>query len=271
MTKIIITAQPKKLREKLRELVQYRELLYTLTYRDFRVKYAQTVLGLTWALINPLVTLILLTFVFGTVAKVNTNGVPHLLFTIAGMCGWTYFATVFSQAGSSIIGAQHMIKKIYFPRLVIPLSKAFTALIDFAIVLFLLALLMIYFAYPPGANALFLPFFILMTIITGLTGGIWMSALTTRYRDLQHIIPFLLRIGLFVTPIAFPASAVPEQYKLLFYLNPMAGIVEGFRWSILGVGSLESYTYLSYALIVLLFFAGLFYFHKVERTMADIL
>lgn len=271
MSKLIIEPNQLSLGKKLRELFQYKELLYTLTYRDFRVRYAQTAIGFTWALINPLVTLLLLTFVFGTVAKIDTNGIPHALFTIAGMCGWTYFAAVFSQAGNSIIGAQNMIKKIYFPRLVIPLSKALTALIDFAIVLLCLGVLMIYYQYPPSGTMVWLPFFIFMTLITGLTAGIWMSALTTRYRDFQHIIPFLLRIGLFVTPIAFPISTVPEQYRLLFYLNPMVGIVEGFRWSILGVGSLEIYVWISFFLIIVLFFAGLYYFHKVEQIMADIL
>ncbi|MEM8908708.1 MAG: ABC transporter permease, partial [Bacteroidota bacterium] len=213
----------------------------------------------------------LLSFVFGTIAKVEVGDTPHLLFTIAGMCSWNYFSAVFAQAGSSIIGAQNMIKKIYFPRLIIPLSKALTALVDFAIVLFLLFALLSYYRYPVGTSLLWLPFFMAMTILTGLTGGIWMSVLTIRYRDFQHTIPFLLRIGLFVTPIAFPVSAVPENYKLLFFLNPMVGIVEGFRWSVLGLGQLDPYTWISFALIGCLFFAGLFYFHRVEKIMADIL
>ena len=253
------------------ELYRYRELLWTLTYRDFRVKYAQTILGFVWAFINPLFTLVILSFVFGTVAKVDTGGVPHVIYTIAGMCGWTYFSKVFEQAGSSIIGAQNMVKKIYFPRIIIPTSKAITALIDFGIVLLCLAILMIVYKFPPASTIVYMPIFIIIAIVSGLTAGIWMSALTIRFRDFQHITPLLVRVGMYATPIAYPASAVPEKYQMLFYMNPMAGVVEGMRWSIIGGTPPNAYSYISFALIFLLFFAGLFYFSKVEKVMADIL
>ena len=213
----------------LKELWDYRELLWTLTYRDFRIKYAQTAIGFTWALINPIFSILILSFVFGTIAKVGTGGaeVPHLLYTTVGMCGWTYFAAVFGQGGQSIIGAQNMVKKIYFPRLVIPLSKAITAFIDLAIVLVIIVILMIYYNVTPSINIIYLPGFIIAAIVAGLAGGIWMSALTIRFRDFVHITPLLLRIGMYATPIAFPASAVPEKYQLLFYLNPLAGVPHG--------------------------------------------
>ncbi len=257
----------------LRELWEFRELLWTLTYRDFRVKYAQTAIGFAWAFINPIFSILILSFVFGTIAKVGTGNsdVPHLLYTTAGMCGWTYFSAVLAGAGGSIIGAQGMVKKIYFPRLVIPLSKALTAFIDLMIVLFIIVILMVYYGIPPKSTLIYLPFFLLIAIIAGLTGGIWMSALTVRFRDFVHITPLLLRVGMYATPIAFPASSVPEKYQLLFYLNPMAGVVEGVRWSIIGGTPPNSYAYISFAIICVFFVLGTFYFNQVQRKMADII
>ncbi len=271
--KTIIKPSKNPFKINFKELWQYRDLLWTLTYRDFRVKYAQTAIGFTWAIINPVFTILILSFVFGTIAKVGTGdtGVPHLLYTTAGLCGWTYFATLLGQAGNSIIGAQGMVKKIYFPRLVIPLSKAITAFIDLGITLLIIAGLMIFYGIAPKASIMFLPLFLLIAIITGLAGGIWMSALTIRYRDFQHITPLLLRVGMYATPIAFPASAVPESYRMFFYLNPMAGVVEGVRWSILGGTPPDSYAYISFGIIIIFFILSLFYFNKVEKIMADIL
>ena len=271
MHQTIIEPSKRRVSLHLGELYKYRELLWTLTYRDYRVKYAQTFLGFAWAIINPLFTLIILSFVFGTVANVDTGSVPHLLYTNAGLCGWAYFQAVMSTAGTSIIGAQAMVKKIYFPRLIIPLSKAITALIDLGIVFGIMAILMIYYRFIPPATIIYLPFFILMALISGLAGGIWISALTIRYRDFQHIIPLLLRVGMYATPIAFPASLVPEKFLFLYYLNPMAGVVEGVRWSIVGGNPPHMYAYISFALVAVLLVFGLFYFKKIERVMADIL
>ena len=257
----------------LKEVWAYRDLLWTLTYRDIRVQYAQTAIGFTWAFIKPVISILLLTFIFGTVADVGTGGapVPHILYTTVGMCGWTYFAAVLGQAGGSIIGAQNMVKKIYFPRLVIPLSKAITAIIDLAVVFLCIVLLMLYYGVAPSANITYLPFYIFIAIISGLAGGIWMSALTVRFRDFAQITPLLLQIGMYATPIAFPASRVPEKYQLLFHMNPMAGVVEGIRWSILGGTPPSEYAYISYIIISVLFVAGIFYFNQVQRKMADIL
>lgn len=270
---LIIEPKKKIFSLNLREVWQYRELLWTLTYRDFRTKYAQTAIGFVWALINPIFSIIILTFVFGTVAKVGTgdSNVPHVLYTTVGMCGWTYFAAVFGEAGGSIIGAQGMVKKIYFPRLIIPLSKAITAFIDLAVVFLCITILMLYYNVVPSNNIIYLPFFVLMAIMAGLTGGIWMSAMTVRFRDFVHITPMLLRIGMYATPIAFPASAVPDKYQLFFYMNPIAGVVEGIRWCILGGTSPGQYVYISFVIVLLLFIAGIFYFNKVQRKMADIL
>lgn len=276
MIKTIIEPKKDKYRVDFKELYAYRELLFTLAYRDFKVKYAQTLIGFLWAVINPLFTLAILAFVFGTVAKVEIplNGAvetPYLIYTIAGMCGWQYFATVLADAGNSIIGAQQMVKKIYFPRLVIPMSKAITAFIDFAMVILIMIALMVYYQYVPSSNIIYFPFFFLVAVLSGLAGGLWMSALTIRFRDFQHITPMLLRLGMYATPIAYPASQVPDKYLWLFYLNPMAGVVEGMRWCIIGGEPLSGYIYLSFAGIFLLFILGIFYFKSVERVMADIL
>lgn len=260
----------------LKELFQYKELLWTLTYKDIRVKYAQTIIGFLWAVVNPLFSLVVLSFVFGTVANVaieDAGGeeVPHVIYTIAGLCGWQYFSEVLAQAGTSIIGSQSMVKKIYFPRLIIPLSKAITAFIDFAVVIIIMIICMIIFQFPPSANIIYFPLFFMIAVISGLAAGIWMSALTIRFRDFKHITPLLLRLGMFATPIAYPASAVPEKYQTLFYMNPMAGVVEGMRWSIVGGDSLNPYAYISFIVIIIFFILGLFYFKKVEHVMADIL
>jgi lipopolysaccharide transport system permease protein len=260
----------------LKEAWEYRELLWSLTYRDIRVKYAQTAVGFAWAIINPLFTLVILSFVFGTVANIQVEGengviVPHIIYTITGLCGWQYFSEVLSQAGSSIIGAQNMVKKIYFPRLIIPLSKAVTAFIDFGVIIIIMVVCMVIHQFPPSTNIIYFPFFFLIAVISGLTAGIWMSALTIRFRDFLHITPMLLRVGMYATPIAYPASAVPEQYQLLFYMNPMAGVVEGMRWCIIGGAPLHYYAYISFVLIFLMGVLGLIYFKRVERIMADIL
>lgn len=256
-----------------KELWSYRELLWTLTYRDIRVKYAQTAIGFAWAIINPIFSIVVLSFVFGKVAKVGSGdtGVPHILYTSAGICGWTYFSSLMAQAGGSIIGAQGMVKKIYFPRLVIPLSKALTAFIDLAITLVIIFGLMLYFKVAPSKQLVYLPVFLLVAVISGLAGGIWMSALTVRFRDFTHITPLILRVGMYITPIAFPASSVPEKYQLLFYLNPLAGVVEGVRWCLLGGSPPGDYIYISFSIIFLLFISGIFYFNLVQRKMADIL
>ena len=258
----------------LKELLHYKDLFYILAYRDLRVRYAQTFLGLAWALLQPLATLAIFTVVFGRAVKVDTGGVPYPMFAICGMASWTYFAFVMKESGNSIISAQGMVKKIYFPRLVIPLSKAVVGFVDFAIGLTFVLVLMIIYQFTPSSNIIFLPVFILLTIISALAVGIWLSALTIRYRDFQHVVPFLVQFGLYATPTAYPASAVidnlPEWATVFYYLNPMAGVVEGFRLSLLGGVPPSEFSYLSFALMAIIFISELFYFKRVERVMADI-
>lgn len=274
MSKLVVDAEKKGISLNLRELFQYRDLFLILAYRDLRVRYAQTFLGLLWAVLQPLATLIIFTVVFGKVARVDTGGVPYPLFAVCGMAAWSYFAFVLNQSGNSIIGAQEMVKKIYFPRLVIPLSKAVVGFVDFIIAFIFIVILLFYYGEIPSANIVYLPIFILLTIVSALAVGIWLSALTIRYRDFQHIVPFMVQFGLYATPVGYKAKDVvdnlPEWGTFLFYANPMAGIVEGFRWSILGGDPPGIYAYISFSVVLLLFISSLFYFKRVEKVMADI-
>jgi lipopolysaccharide transport system permease protein len=274
MGKIVVDANKGSFSLNLKELFSYRDLFLVLAWRDLRVRYAQTFLGFSWAIVQPVITLIIFTLVFGRFVKVDTGGIPYPVFALCGMVSWTYFAFVMGQSGNSIIGAQEMIKKIYFPRLVIPLSKAVVGLVDFLIAFFLLIVLLMYYRVPVSSNLVILPFFLLLTVLSSLSAGIWLSALSIRYRDFQHITPFLVQVGLYATPIAYPGEIVidtlPDWGVFLFYLNPMAGIVEGFRWSILGHGGLHAVSYISYGVVIVLFFTGIMYFKRVERIMADI-
>ncbi len=274
MNKLVVDANKKSLGLNIKELWQYRDLFYVLAYRDLRVRYAQTFLGLLWAVLQPLATLLIFTIVFGRAVKVDTGDIPYPLFAVCGMAAWAYFGFVLNQSGNSIISSQEMIKKIYFPRLVIPLSKAMVGFVDFAIALSFIAVFMLYYGIMPSVNIVFLPIFIVLTIISALAIGIWMSALTIRYRDFQHVVPFLVQFGLYATPVGYPAELIvknlPAWASTLFYLNPMAGIVEGFRWSILGGTPPGQLAYYSFAMVIVLFISGLYYFKKIERVMADI-
>lgn len=254
----------------IKELLDYRDLFLVLAYKDLRVRYAQTFLGLAWVILQPLVTLFIFTLIFGRAIQVDTQGVPYPVFALAGMGAWNYFAFVMAQSGSSIIGAQDMVKKIYFPRLVLPLSKAFVGLADFAVALVLLLLAMAYYGQPFSNQLPYVTLFILLNLLCSLAIGIWLSALTIRYRDFQHVVPFMVQIGLYATPIAYPSSMIPERYQLLYHLNPMTGIVEGMRWSILGGDALHPYSYLSFLVAIVLLISGVFYFKRMERVMADI-
>ncbi|NUQ82477.1 MAG: ABC transporter permease [Bacteroidetes bacterium] len=270
MPTTIIDASRNRLSLNLKELIAYRDLMFTLAYRDLRVRYAQTFLGFLWAFLQPVVTLTIFTLVFGRVARVDTGSVPYPLFALCGMTAWNYFSSVMSGAGSSIIGAQGMISKIYFPRLVIPLSKSLVSLVDFLLVFVLMIALMIWYGVSPGASIVFLPLFLALALISGLAVGIWLSALTVRFRDFQHIIPFAVQLGMYATPVAYPANLVPPDLQFWYFLNPMAGVVEGFRWSLLGGPEPGIMIFVSASVVVLLLIAGLYYFRKVESVMADI-
>jgi lipopolysaccharide transport system permease protein len=272
--KTIIDANKSKLSLNIRELIQYKDLFLILAYRDLRVRYAQTFLGLLWAFVQPMATLLIFTVVFGRAIQVDTGGIPYPLFAISGMAAWAYFSFVLNQSGNSIIGAQEMVKKIYFPRLVIPLSKAVVGFVDFGVALLMIIILCMVYGHVPSFELVFLPVFILLAIITALAIGIWLSALTIRYRDFQHVVPFMVQFGLYATPVGYPAELIiqklPSWAVVIFYMNPMAGVVEGFRWCILGGNPPQTYAYVSFGVMLVLFVSALYYFKRVERVMADI-
>jgi homopolymeric O-antigen transport system permease protein len=268
----IIDSKPKSILLKFGELYRYKDLFYTLAWRDFRVRYAQTTVGLLWALIQPIITLLILSLVFGRFVGVETE-LPHILFTVAGTSMWVYFSYVMTNSGNSIITNQNMVKKIYFPRLIIPLSKAIVGFIDFGISLLIMIVLMIYYGVSPSINIWLAPVFIIIGIVAALSFGIWLSALSVRYRDFQHVVPFIVQIGLYVTPIAYPAEfavkQLPDWAATVYYLNPMAGVVQGFRWSVFGGEAPGNLIYVSVGIIFLIFTTGILYFNKVEDEMAD--
>ena len=270
--KTIIDSSVKKTIPDFKELFRYKDLFYTLTWRDFRVRYAQTTIGFLWAFLQPVISLLLISFIFRGIVGVETE-VPHLLFTITGLGIWTYFSFVMVISGDSIIASQNMVKKIYFPRLIIPLSKAVVGFIEFGISLLLMVVLMIYYGVAPSGNMWFAPLFILIGIMAALSIGIWLSALTVRYRDFKHIVPFIVQIGYFVTPIGYPVELVsnrfPNWVQAVYYLNPMAGVVQGFRWSVFGGEAPGNLIYISIGIVLLMFISGIAYFSRVEDKMAD--
>ena len=269
--KTIIDAEQRRVALDLGELVTYRDLLFTLAWRDLRIRYAQTYLGLLWAVVQPLAMLVIFSLVFKRVAHIDSGGAPYPLFVLAGMVPWTYFTFLAHQAGSAMVVNRPMITKMYFPRMIIPLSKAVVGLVDFAVGLLLLVVLFFFYAQPLRASLAWLPVFLALTLLAGLTAGVWLSALSVRYRDVQTVLPFLLQFGLFATPVAYPVEMVPEKFRIFYALNPMSGIVEGFRWSLLGGKAPETTIFIGAAVIIFLFIGGLYFFRYHERTMVDAL
>ncbi|MGB3525234.1 MAG: ABC transporter permease [Flavobacteriales bacterium] len=259
----------------LRELYDHRDLFLTLSYRDLRVRYAQTSLGLLWALVQPLVTLLILTLVFGRAVKVETGGIPYPLFAVTGVSAWTYFAFVLKESGSSIIGAQEVVRKIYFPRLVIPLSKAAVGLMDLVVALLVMLVLFAYYGHTLHWGMSIALVYLFGIIVASLGIGLWVSALTIRYRDLQHVVPFAIQFGLFVTPVAYPTASItstlPLWGQVLYFINPMAGLVEAYRWSLLGIGDPSGLCFISFFVTLVLFVTGVLYFRRMERTVADMI
>ncbi len=270
--KTIITAKHPLLELNLKELRQFSDLLWLLAYRDYRVRYAQTFLGFAWAIVQPALTLVIFILVFNKAAQVHTDEIPYPVFAMTGMWAWSYFGFVLAQSSHSLISSHALITKVYFPRLIIPLAKSLVGFVDFMVTLLMLATLMVYFRFTPSANLIALPVWVLFVLVLTLAVGIWVSALTIRFRDIQHVVPFLVQIGLYVTPVAYPSARIPEQYHSLFYLNPMAAVVDGFRWAILGT-PLPALPYLLYsiAITLVLLLSGLYYFKRTERIMADII
>ena len=263
---------------KLMDIWRYRELVYFLIWRDIKVRYKQTALGAAWAIIQPFFTMVVFTIFFGRLAGVPSDGVPYPIFSFTGLLPWGLFTKALSDAGRSMIANRSMITKVYFPRLVIPLASVLSGLVDFGIGFVVLIGMIFYYNNLPGSETqvtptiavLTLPFFILLALITALGVGLWLSALNVIYRDINYIIPFLTQFWLFVTPIAYPSSLVPEKWRWLYALNPMTGVVEGFRWALLGVETAPGpMLAVSTSISILVLISGLFYFRRMERTFAD--
>jgi lipopolysaccharide transport system permease protein len=255
-----------------RDLWRFRELFMILAWRDVAVRYKQTIIGVAWAVIRPLLAMVVFTIVFGKVAGLPSEGqAPYSLMVFSALLPWTLFSTALAEASNSLIGNANLISKVYFPRLIVPMAPIAAALVDFLISLGILVLLMGYFQYAPGWNILLLPVFVLLAVLASVGPGLWMAALNVNYRDFRYVVPFVLQFGLYISPVGFSSTAVPERWRLLYSLNPMVGVIDGFRWSILGD---DSTLYLpgllvSTVVILLLLVLGVTQFRKMERTFAD--
>jgi len=256
-----------------RDLWRYRELFYFLAWRDILVRYKQTVIGLAWALIRPFLTMVVFVFVFSKLAKLSSEGVPYPILVFAALLPWQFFANAFTEAGNSLISNANMISKVYFPRLVVPASAVIVSFVDFLISGIILAGLMIWYGFAPDWRILTLPLFIFIALAAAMGAGLWTAALNVKYRDFRYIIPFVVQFGLYVSPVGFSSSIVPEQWRLLYSLNPMVGVIDGFRWAILA-GNTQLYWpgfLLSLFLVVVILVTGIVYFRKTEKTFADVI
>ena len=256
---------------KLGELWAYRELLYFLVWRDIKVRYKQTALGALWAVIQPFFTMVVFSLFFGRLAGVKSDNVPYPIFAYAALVPWTFFANGLSESSNSLVGSANLIKKVYFPRLAVPAAAVLAGLVDFAIAFAVLVCMMLYYGVGLTANVLWLPVFLLLALATALGAGLWLSALNVQFRDVRYVVPFAVQFWLFATPIAYPSSLLPEPWRTLYGLNPMAGVVEGFRWALLGTetrpGAMAA---LSALAALLLLVGGAFYFRRMEKTFADV-
>lgn len=257
---------------RLRELWNYRELLFFLAWRDIKVRYKQTLLGAAWAVIQPFMTMVVFSLFFGRLAEMPSDGIPYPIFSYVALVPWTFFANGFSLAANSLVGSQQLLKKVYFPRLVIPISTIFSGAVDFFIAFGVLLLMMLYYGIIPTVNVLWLPLLFLLAYITALGVGLWLSALNVQFRDVRYMVPFLVQFWMFATPIAYPSSLIKDDLLLMLYgLNPMAGVVEGFRWALLGTDTAPGPVILVSTLAaMMLLVSGFFYFRRMEKTFADL-
>jgi len=255
----------------LRDLWIYRELIFFMVWRDVKVKYKQTLLGMAWAVVQPVMTMLVFTIVFDRVANLPTDGIPYEVFSFTALLPWGLFVTALNQGSRSLVAHNNMVTKIYFPRLILPMSSVFSGLVDFAIAFVILLGLMVYYQVMPAWQVLWtLPLFLLLGVVTALGVALWLSAINVKYRDVNHALPFLTQFWLFATPVAYSFSHLSEKAKLLLSLNPMTGVVNGFRWALLGSGTGPDLTlWISVIISILIFISGLFYFRSMEKTFAD--
>ena len=268
----VITAKGPLLGINLPEIWRYRELFWTLTWRSVLVHYKQTVVGVAWALIRPLLTMVVFTVIFGRLAKFTSEGVPYPLLVMVGVLPWQLFANSLTESSQSVVAHSSMITKIYFPRLVIPASAVLSSLVDFLITAVIFAGLLAWYGVMPGARILLLPLFLFLALAAAFGAGLWLSALNVRFRDIRFIVPFLVQIGLYVSPVGFASAVIPERWRLLYSLNPMVGVIDGFRWCLLGQAvTLDPGFWLSVAIVIAVLLSGLVFFSRMERTFADVI
>jgi homopolymeric O-antigen transport system permease protein len=256
---------------RLRELWKFRELFYFLIWRDIKVRYKQTLLGTAWAVLQPFFTMVVFSLFFGKLAGMPSEGLPYPIFSYAALVPWTFFSNGVTQASSSLVLNANLIKKVYFPRLVVPISAVFAGIVDFLMAFVVLLGMMLYFRILPTTNVVWLPFLFLLALVTCLGVGFWLSAINVEYRDIRYITPFLLQVWMFVTPIVYPSSLLPEPWRTLYGLNPMAGVVEGFRWALLGTNTQPGpMVFVSALAAACLLISGAFYFRRMEKTFPDV-
>ncbi len=256
---------------RLKEIWSYRELLYFLVWRDIKVRYKQTALGASWAILQPVSTMLVFSLFFGKLAKMPSEGVPYPIFSYTALVPWSFFALGLGQSSNSLVSSAQLIKKVYFPRLIIPIATIFAGIVDFLLSFSVLLVLMVYFGIFPTMNVLWLPLFVLLALVTSLGVGLWLSALNVEFRDVRFVVPFLTQFWMFATPIVYPSSLLPEPWRTVYGLNPMVGVVEGFRWALLGTANRPGPMIVVSSIAALaLLVSGAFYFRRMEKTFADI-
>jgi lipopolysaccharide transport system permease protein len=253
-----------------RALWAYRELLYFLTWREVKVRYKQTALGFAWAIIQPFMMMIVFTLFFGTLAKVPSEGIPYPLFSYAALLPWTLFAEGITRSSMSLVQDANLVQKVYFPRLVMPLSGILSPVVDFGIAFIILVGMMFYYGYAPTARVLWLPVFILLALVTSLGVGLWLSTINVKYRDVRYVIPFLVQLWLFASPVVYSSSLLPQRFQAVYGLNPMSGVIEGFRWALLGTEPPSLLIAISVVMVALILVSGAFYFRRSEKIFADV-
>jgi lipopolysaccharide transport system permease protein len=269
----VIRVEPSKgwVSLRLRELWAYRELLYFLIWRDIKVRYKQTVLGATWAIIQPFFTMVVFSLFFGKLAKIPSDGIPYPIFSYAALVPWSFFANGLNQASNSLVGNSNLINKVYFPRMTMPIASVLGGIVDFALAFIMLIGMIFYYGMVPTVNVVWLPFFLMLAFVTSLGVSLWLSAMYVQFRDVRHIIPFLTQIWLFATPIAYPSSLLSEPWRTIYGINPMVGVVEGFRWALLGSHAAPGPIIVVSSMAAMgLLISGAFYFRRMEKTFADV-
>jgi lipopolysaccharide transport system permease protein len=272
-TRPLLVIEPTKgwVNLQLRELWAYRELLYFLAWRDVKLRYKQTVLGAAWAIIQPFFTMVVFSLFFGNLANIPSDNIPYPLFSFAALVPWTFFANGLAQSANSLVGGANILKKVYFPRLTVPIASVLAGVVDFLIAFVVLLGMMLYFGRVPTLNVLWLPYLLVLALVTSLGVGLWLSAMNVQFRDIRYVIPFLTQLWMFSTPIAYPSSLIPEAWRTLYALNPMVGVVEGFRWALLGTDTAPGpMIIVSSVVAVVLLVSGAFYFRRMEKTFADV-